>query len=118
MATKIGTLMVDVFATSHYTKSHLHKTHESNYVDEKKTWEHEIHLHVHTHATHGHAHGISSGASEGPNTIKPLVDALTFHRFFEGMRLEWMHFPTVAIMGLKIGAGLIGIKGQLGIDGC
>ncbi|MBA0563120.1 hypothetical protein Golob_008120 [Gossypium lobatum] len=58
MATKIGTLMVDVFATSHYTKSHLHKTHESNYVDEKKTQEHEIHLHVHTHATHGHAHGF------------------------------------------------------------
>lgn len=29
--------MVDVFATSHYTKSHLHKTHESNYVDEEKT---------------------------------------------------------------------------------
>ncbi|MBA0862086.1 hypothetical protein Goshw_004229 [Gossypium schwendimanii] len=58
MATKIGTLMVDVFATSHYTKSHLHKTHESNYVDEKKTREHEIHLHVHTHATQGHAHGF------------------------------------------------------------
>ncbi|CAJ1964746.1 unnamed protein product [Sphenostylis stenocarpa] len=31
--------------------------------------------------------GISLGASESPNTIKPLVAALTFHQFFEGMGL-------------------------------
>ncbi|PPS06194.1 hypothetical protein GOBAR_AA14460 [Gossypium barbadense] len=99
MAAKIGTLMVDVFATSHYTKSRLHKTHESNYVDEEKIGKNKNHLHVHTHATHGHAHdsvamldigmahsviiGISLGAFESPKTIKPLVAALTFHQFFE-----------------------------------
>ncbi|KAF3450053.1 hypothetical protein FNV43_RR06132 [Rhamnella rubrinervis] len=31
--------------------------------------------------------GISVGASQSPNTIKPLVAALTFHQFFEGMGL-------------------------------
>lgn len=31
--------------------------------------------------------GISLGASESPNTVKPLVAALTFHQFFEGMGL-------------------------------
>ncbi|RYR45139.1 hypothetical protein Ahy_A07g030997 [Arachis hypogaea] len=31
--------------------------------------------------------GISLGASESPKTIKPLIAALTFHQFFEGMGL-------------------------------
>ncbi|XP_050215280.1 zinc transporter 8-like [Mercurialis annua] len=31
--------------------------------------------------------GISLGASESPKTIKPLLAALTFHQFFEGMGL-------------------------------
>ncbi|KAM7271770.1 hypothetical protein ACFE04_030984 [Oxalis oulophora] len=31
--------------------------------------------------------GISLGASQSPDTIKPLVIALTFHQFFEGMGL-------------------------------
>ncbi|BBG99825.1 zinc transporter 1 precursor [Prunus dulcis] len=31
--------------------------------------------------------GISLGASESPDTIRPLVAALTFHQFFEGMGL-------------------------------
>ncbi|XP_058754036.1 zinc transporter 8-like [Vicia villosa] len=31
--------------------------------------------------------GISLGTSESPKTIKPLVAALTFHQFFEGMGL-------------------------------
>lgn len=31
--------------------------------------------------------GISLGVSQSPNTIKPLVAALTFHQFFEGMGL-------------------------------
>ncbi|MBA0848815.1 hypothetical protein Goshw_007522, partial [Gossypium schwendimanii] len=116
MAAKIGRLMVDVFATSHYTKSHLHKTHESNYVDEEKIGKTKNHLHLHTHAIHGHAHdsvsmlersdsaqllrlqicigmahsmiiAISLGASESPKAIKPFVAALTFHQFFEGMGL-------------------------------
>ncbi|KAM0005701.1 putative zinc/iron permease [Helianthus debilis subsp. tardiflorus] len=31
--------------------------------------------------------GLSLGASESPKTIKPLVVALTFHQFFEGIGL-------------------------------
>ncbi|KAA8547497.1 hypothetical protein F0562_003926 [Nyssa sinensis] len=31
--------------------------------------------------------GISLGASESPKTIKPLIVALTFHQFFEGIGL-------------------------------
>ncbi|KAF3450052.1 hypothetical protein FNV43_RR06131 [Rhamnella rubrinervis] len=31
--------------------------------------------------------GISLGASQSPNTIRPLVAALSFHQFFEGMGL-------------------------------
>jgi solute carrier family 39 (zinc transporter), member 1/2/3 len=31
--------------------------------------------------------GISLGASESPKTVRPLVAALTFHQFFEGMGL-------------------------------
>lgn len=31
--------------------------------------------------------GISIGASGSPNTIKPLVAALSFHQCFEGMGL-------------------------------
>ncbi|OEL15643.1 Zinc transporter 5 [Dichanthelium oligosanthes] len=31
--------------------------------------------------------GMSLGASESPSTIRPLVAALTFHQFFEGMGL-------------------------------
>ncbi|EOX93204.1 Zinc transporter 5 precursor [Theobroma cacao] len=118
MASAIATLMVDAFATSHYTKSHSNETQQID-GDKEKTGEHESHVHAHTHATHGHAHGsvslvdrsgssellrhrvvsqlgivvhsviigISLGASESPKTIKPLVAALTFHQFFEGMGL-------------------------------
>jgi hypothetical protein len=31
--------------------------------------------------------GMSVGASESPSTIRPLVAALTFHQFFEGIGL-------------------------------
>ncbi|XVE72396.1 hypothetical protein DITRI_Ditri11bG0036100 [Diplodiscus trichospermus] len=123
MASAIGTLMVDAFATSHFSKSHFNKT-QQIVADEEQTGQHENHLHLHTHATHGHSHGsisivegsdsssaqllrhrvisqvlelgivvhsviigISLGASESPKTIRPLVAALTFHQFFEGMGL-------------------------------
>ncbi|KAF8007626.1 hypothetical protein BT93_K1583 [Corymbia citriodora subsp. variegata] len=85
--------------------------------DQEKAGEDQGHSHAHTHATHGHSHGpistdsellrhrvisqvlelgivvhsviigISLGASESPNTIRPLVAALSFHQFFEGMGL-------------------------------
>ncbi|XP_044506245.1 zinc transporter 8-like isoform X3 [Mangifera indica] len=119
MMATIGTLMVDAFATSYYTKFHFSKAQPGkNAGDEEMVQQHEGHVHVHTHGTHGHAHGaipsadsellrhriisqvlemgivvhsviigISLGASESPKTIRPLVAALTFHQFFEGMGL-------------------------------
>jgi len=48
--------------------------------------------------------GISLGASESPKTIRPLVAALTFHQFFEGMGLGscitqvyHIHLPVTVI---------------------
>lgn len=126
MLAAIGTMMVDAFATSYYTRTHFVKARPVNGDEEShRGGEHEGHVHVHTHATHGHAHGsglglqdevdsgssellrhriisqvlelgivvhsviigISLGASQTPKTIKPLVAALTFHQFFEGMGL-------------------------------
>ncbi|WMV14305.1 hypothetical protein MTR67_007690 [Solanum verrucosum] len=117
MISAIGTMMVDLLATSFYKKSNLTKQKPVNSDEEKE-------VHVHTHSTHGHAHGsvmlsssegtdeldlsrrrvisqvlelgilvhsviigVSLGASESPKTIKPLVAALTFHQLFEGMGL-------------------------------
>ncbi|XP_022632277.1 zinc transporter 1-like [Vigna radiata var. radiata] len=67
--------------------------------------------------------GISLGASKNPNTIRPLVAALTFHQFFEGMGLgntiSQANFKRVSVtmMGLffalttPIGIGIgIGIS--------
>lgn len=73
MVSAIGTLMVDAFATSYYSKSHLiHNAPHGTGALEEKVGEHdeEDHTHVHTHATHGHAHGPvaylaqNSGSSE------------------------------------------------------
>ncbi|KAL4352510.1 hypothetical protein GQ457_06G000910 [Hibiscus cannabinus] len=50
MTASIGTLMVDVLATSHYINSHLQKTQQSLHGDQENTGENEIHLSVHTHA--------------------------------------------------------------------
>lgn len=117
MISSIGTMMVDLLATSFYKNSNLTKQKPVNSDEEKE-------VHVHTHSTHGHAHGsvmltssegndeldlsrrrvisqvlelgilvhsviigVSLGASESPKTIKPLVAALTFHQLFEGMGL-------------------------------
>ncbi|KAK8561089.1 hypothetical protein V6N13_149728 [Hibiscus sabdariffa] len=46
MTASIGTLMVDVLATSHYTKSHLQKPQQSLHGDQENTGENEIHLAV------------------------------------------------------------------------
>ncbi|XP_040943491.1 zinc transporter 9 [Gossypium hirsutum] len=64
--------------------------------------------------------GISLGASESPKAIKPLVAALTFHQFFEGMGLggciSQIKFQgrAIAVMGLRFRAGIIGIRDNLG----
>ncbi|KAM4080365.1 hypothetical protein ACJW30_11G010900 [Castanea mollissima] len=109
MISAIGTLMVDSFATGFYKR----QSKQVNTVDEEMHEEHEGHVHVHTHATHGVEYGranpfsgyitskvlelgivahsviigISLGSSQSPRTIKPLLAALSFHQFFEGMGL-------------------------------
>ncbi|KDP23905.1 hypothetical protein JCGZ_27105 [Jatropha curcas] len=66
--------------------------------------------------------GISLGASESTDTIKPLVAALTFHQFFEGMGLGGcisqakfksgtitmmvLFFSLTTPMGIAIGIGI------------
>nr|XP_043620875.1 zinc transporter 5-like [Erigeron canadensis] len=111
-----------------------HKPEESH-GDEENNPRHSGQVAAHTHATHGHAHtsagtlsqadryrivskvlelgiivhsviiGLSLGASESPKTIKPLVIALTFHQFFEGIGLGGCIFQAkfkslaVTIMG-------------------
>ncbi|XP_030543907.1 zinc transporter 8-like [Rhodamnia argentea] len=125
MLSAIGTLMVDTYATSYYTRSHFSKARPAGDGDEENAAageDHDGHLHMHTHATHGHAHGsayqdqelgssdllrhrvvsqvlelgivvhsviigISLGTSGSAKTVKPLMAALTFHQFFEGMGL-------------------------------
>ncbi|KAF8035227.1 hypothetical protein BT93_C1293 [Corymbia citriodora subsp. variegata] len=126
MVSAIGTLMVDTYATSYYTRSHFSKARSvASEGDEEHAAageDHGGHLHVHTHATHGHSHGsayqdqepgtsellrhrvvsqvlelgivvhsviigISLGTSSSAKTVKPLMAALTFHQFFEGMGL-------------------------------
>ncbi|PKI41044.1 zinc transporter 8-like [Punica granatum] len=111
MVAAIGTLQIDMLATSYYTRRH-----------EEAGGVHAEDVHLHTHASHGHSHGpvppddsafsvdllrhkvisqvlevgiithsviigISLGASQSPKIIRPLVGALTFHQFFEGMGL-------------------------------
>ncbi|KAL2920800.1 Zinc transporter 1 [Bienertia sinuspersici] len=92
----LGSLMIDAFATGHYRRVHF----ATPAVDEEMSGGHAGHLHLHTHATHGHAHGsglestphvmigISLGTAESLSTIKPLMAALCFHQFFEGVGLS------------------------------
>ncbi|XP_027331715.1 zinc transporter 8-like isoform X1 [Abrus precatorius] len=117
MVSAIATLMIDCIATAYFKKAHVPEKDQVVDQENQVVEQHENHLHVHTHATHGHAHGsippssdlvrhrvisqvlelgivvhsviigISLGASESPKTIKPLIAALTFHQFFEGMGL-------------------------------
>ncbi|KAL2327147.1 hypothetical protein Fmac_020574 [Flemingia macrophylla] len=112
MCTAMGTLMIDTYATAYFQNQHSKGAQvvEANNVEMDN--DHEGHLHQHHLHTHNHDHssellrnrvisqvlemgiivhsviiGISLGASESPNTIRPLVAALTFHQFFEGMGL-------------------------------
>ncbi|XP_039145021.1 zinc transporter 8-like [Dioscorea cayenensis subsp. rotundata] len=111
MIAAIGTLMVDTMATSYFT-TRFSSNEAALVVDEAKQAEEGGTL-AHNHAVHGHAHvsselmrhrvisqvlemgivvhsviiGISLGASESPSAIRPLVVALSFHQFFEGMGL-------------------------------
>lgn len=74
MASSIGTLMVDTFATSFYERRHFSKTKQLVLVTRQETdEEHAGHVHVHTHATHGHAHGSRSAAPSAELTLPQLI---------------------------------------------
>ncbi|XP_057954072.1 zinc transporter 1-like [Malania oleifera] len=114
MLSAIGTLMVDSAATSYYQKVANSPVGYEERVAEQAG---RGHAHIDVHASQGHAHGpvtsysellrhrvisqvldlgivvhsviigISLGTSQSPKKIRPLVAALTFHQFFEGMGL-------------------------------
>ncbi|XP_068342816.1 zinc transporter 8-like [Pyrus communis] len=115
MMAAIGTLMVDSCATSYYSRSHFKNNIDGDEERAQEHEGHDVHTHTtHGHANgavdtspstellrhrvisqvlelgivvHSVIIGISLGASESPKTIKPLVAALSFHQFFEGMGL-------------------------------
>ncbi|CAN8259583.1 unnamed protein product [Cochlearia groenlandica] len=113
MLSAMGTLMIDTFATGYYKRQHFSTNNGNKQVSVVDEEEHAGHVHVHTHASHGHTHGstelirrrivsqvleigivvhsviigISLGASQSVETVKPLMAALSFHQFFEGLGL-------------------------------
>ncbi|KAJ4980269.1 hypothetical protein NE237_031106 [Protea cynaroides] len=72
--------------------------------------------------------GISLGASQNPDTIRPLVAALTFHQFFEGMGLGGcitqagfknravvimvFFFSLTTPVGIAIGIGIMSVYNE------
>ncbi|KAK1420131.1 hypothetical protein QVD17_21480 [Tagetes erecta] len=116
MVATILTLLFETSSAGYQLRSKSEKP-SDGYGDEEQNSRHIGQVAAHTHATHGHAHGsisslsqvdryrivskvlelgiivhsviigLSLGASENPKTIKPLVVALTFHQFFEGIGL-------------------------------
>ncbi|CAJ1971632.1 unnamed protein product [Sphenostylis stenocarpa] len=117
MLAAIGTLMVDSLATAYFKKSTLISNNKDPPVDEEDHHDQHQQVPSHaTHQDHAHASlpspstdllrhrvisqvlelgivvhsviiGISLGVSESPKRIRPLIAALTFHQFFEGMGL-------------------------------
>ncbi|XP_027342680.1 zinc transporter 1 isoform X2 [Abrus precatorius] len=98
MLSSIGTLMVDSFATGYYHRQHFNSSKQVP-ADEELGDEHssitselirqriisqvlEIGIVVHSVII-----GISLGTAGSIDTIKPLLAALSFHQFFEGMGL-------------------------------
>ncbi|CAL9016294.1 unnamed protein product [Prunus brigantina] len=113
MVSAIGTLMMEAIATGYHNRSELRK---SQPVDGDEGSDHGVHHAGHVHGSalvlepsnsselirhriisqvvlelgivvHSVIIGISLGACQSPHTIKPLVAALSFHQFFEGMGL-------------------------------
>lgn len=75
-------------AHSHATHDHAHGS-NSAIINEDSSIRHRVIAQVLELGIVAHSViiGISLGASESPCTIRPLVGALSFHQFFEGMGL-------------------------------
>ncbi|KAG8364539.1 hypothetical protein BUALT_Bualt18G0007600 [Buddleja alternifolia] len=133
MMAAIGTLMVDTYATAHYRRRaetgkgdgcgdeegvvpvHTHATHGHAHGSVTLLNSGETELLRHRVISqvlelgiivHSIIIGIALGASDSPKTIKPLIAALTFHQFFEGIGLGGcitqakFNSKAVAIMAL------------------
>ncbi|KAG6505335.1 zinc transporter 4-like [Zingiber officinale] len=117
MSSAIVTMMIDSFATSYYKRSHFSKARPVEEEGEETASPDQAQpFHVHGHGSseaaaeaaslserirhqvisqvlelgilvHSIIIGISLGASGSPSTIRPLVGALSFHQFFEGIGL-------------------------------
>ncbi|XP_057510502.1 zinc transporter 8-like [Actinidia eriantha] len=111
MMAAIGTLMMEAFATGYHKRAELRKAQPVN-GDDEESGAHAGHVHGHSAiilqrsdssdlirnrvisqvlelgiVVHSVVIGISMGATQSPKTIKPLIAALSFHQFFEGMGL-------------------------------
>ena len=64
MASAVGTMMIDAFATGYYERANLKKVEGQIpvVVRDEETQEHGGHVHVHTHGTYDHAHGTLKNA--------------------------------------------------------
>ncbi|KAJ8532053.1 hypothetical protein K7X08_011976 [Anisodus acutangulus] len=134
MVAAMGTLMVDTYATSYYNKKGMKNGVVAQSGDEEgaiNVHSHAPHGHAHGSSlvmsdsesellryrvisqvlelgiiVHSVIIGISLGASASPKTIRPLVGALTFHQFFEGMGLGGsiaqakLKYRAIAVMAL------------------
>ncbi|KAI4351085.1 hypothetical protein L6164_005471 [Bauhinia variegata] len=116
MVAAMLTLMIDAFATVYFRNSHFNEKEQVQAVNEEEGHDDHLHVHTHATHGHAHGSvpsgttdllrhrvisqvlelgivvhsviiGISLGASEDPKEIRPLIAALTFHQFFEGMGL-------------------------------
>ncbi|EYU42823.1 hypothetical protein ABFS82_13G008600 [Erythranthe guttata] len=116
MVSAIGTLMVDTYATSYYRRRskdkaaegvggagegilpvHTHATHghaHGSVSMEADSGESDVLRHRVISQVlelgiivHSVIIGIALGASQSPKTIRPLIAALSFHQFFEGIGL-------------------------------
>ncbi|KAJ0960060.1 hypothetical protein J5N97_000175 [Dioscorea zingiberensis] len=83
-----GGVAVDMRAHTHATHGHAHgpafSDHTSSDLIRHRIISQVLELGIVVHSV---IIGISLGASESPSTIRPLVAALSFHQFFEGMGL-------------------------------
>ncbi|XP_059438947.1 zinc transporter 5-like [Corylus avellana] len=109
MLSAIGTLMMEAFATGYQKRSELRKAqpldanegsdhehadhHGAEFVLERLDSPQLIRQRIISQIlelgilVHSVIIGVSLGASGSPKTIKPLITALSFHQFFEGMGL-------------------------------
>ncbi|KAL1560876.1 zinc transporter 8-like [Salvia divinorum] len=155
MVASIGTLMVDTYATSYYKRranakaadgggdeemlaavqdyGHAHGglvSSEESDSDDSELLRHRVISQVLELGivVHSVIIGIALGASQSPSTIKPLIAALTFHQFFEGIGLGGcisqakfnvravatmaVFFSLTTPVGIAIGIGIANIYSE------